>query len=159
MLTAQGEGGWVPVTPTWFLVVQTIVSVAIVLTFIVYFLQLRAMRHATKSQTTFMLIQYLQSPAIRDARRVLIKELSAKPYKDWVDAEKDMAETAINPYEVAGILVANRLVLEDVIVDNWSPTIAKCHEATQLLIAEARTSSRPNAWQNFDDLARRSSSK
>lgn len=80
-------------TPCWFLVVQTITGIAIVLTFFVYFRQLRTMQKASLGQNLISLHHFLLDPDFRDARKVLIG-LNGKALANWTDDERQTAERA-----------------------------------------------------------------
>jgi len=139
-------------TPIWFLWVQTGASVAIFLTFLVYLRLLAAMKKGTGAQNAIFLIQVLQRSDTREARRRLL-ELEKSPYGEWSNEDKAFASDAINPYEIAGILIRQKLVEEDLIVRNWRVSILKSFNAAGPLIHEARTAWDPRYWKNFEWLA------
>jgi hypothetical protein len=74
----------------WSLIVQGFVGAAIILTFLIYWSILKATKDATSAQNILALVNFLQAPHVRRARRIVRKNLKKKQYP-WNDDEKDFA--------------------------------------------------------------------
>ncbi|HEX7998125.1 MAG TPA: hypothetical protein VF528_07015 [Pyrinomonadaceae bacterium] len=146
-------------TPKWLLILQAIGNLAIVATFIVYWLQLRAMRgqlsaalKASRSQNLFTIIEYLQRPQFTEARRVLLS-LKAKPYSTWTSEEKTTAERACSGYDAVAILINGNQEATEVVIKNWGYSIKECFAAATGLIADVRNYRGEQTWDDFQWLA------
>ena len=107
--------------------VQVIATLFIAFTFVIYYLQLRAMRAASSAQNILSVITYLQEPTVREARRVVRMELKSKPLSEWTDGDKRAASLVQSTYDIAGILIKSRLVPKEVFTENWGGSITDCH--------------------------------
>ncbi|MDB5392088.1 MAG: hypothetical protein JWM11_7734 [Planctomycetaceae bacterium] len=148
-------------TPVWFLVLQAISDFAIVGTFFVYWRQLVAMRgqqsatrEAIQTQSTIEIIQFLQQPSQRQARKSL-RSLAGTPYESWTEKDRQAAEEVCVAYDMAGILIRRGIIPEEIIVENWGESIKRCHEAAKDLLREARKQWGEQFWDDFSWLASR----
>src|SRR5690242_17584257 len=108
-------------------IIQSITLLIVSLTFVVYFLQLRAMWHATRGQIFVSITQILQSQDVRKARDTLIKSLSQKPLQEWNQDEEMIAATVCSTYNTAGVfLTANLIELK--LVKGWGASARRCFE-------------------------------
>jgi hypothetical protein len=121
--------------PTWYLIFQTITTVMIVGTFIVYLLQLRAMRgqldasrQAASAQNMLSLVDFVQAPHARDAREAVIRSLPTKALSKWSEADRRAAFIVCGTYDIVGRIVQFGLVPKEPIVDIWGPSIKECFE-------------------------------
>ena len=152
-------------TPTWFFALQAIANTAIVATFFVYYRQMKFMqgqleasRHASAGQNVLGLLPFLQDPRVSEARGVLIN-LKGKAPNLWTDAEKESARSACAAYDIAGILIRSGIVPKDIIMNNWSDSITKCHVAATEYLKEVRQSRGTDYWDNFEWLAEQISAR
>jgi hypothetical protein len=133
-------------------IVQTIIGIAIISTFIVYYCQLMAMRNASKGQNTISIINILQDSEVRKARKIVIKDLSTKEYATWTDEEKDSASIVCSNYDILSILIAKQGFVENkLFLDNWGPSIIKCYNILKCHIEEMQKpqNSGSNYWNDF----------
>jgi hypothetical protein len=72
----------------WNLVLQALIWVAMIATFIVYWRQLKAMQHGATGQNILSLVNYLQAENVREARTTVRKNLKGKSFNSWTDDEK-----------------------------------------------------------------------
>jgi len=119
--------------------VQVSATILIAFTFLVYVLQLRAMRSASTAQNILSVINYLQDPAIREARRLVLTDLKGKPVASWTEADRRMASHVYATYDMAGILIQRGLVPKDLFVSNWGESIVKCYEILEPFLTELHT--------------------
>ena len=133
------------------LIIQSIISVAMVATFLVYFFQLRAMRSASSAQSILSLVTFLQAADVRAARGVVRKDLFNKPIKDWSEDEVFHASLVCSSYDVAAILMKKGLVEADTFIDNWGPSIKHCFEILKEYIQDMQKpeNSGPHYWNDF----------
>ncbi len=140
------------------IVLQLLVAIATFGALFVYYRQLRvmssqlvSMQEISKAQSGLALVDFLQEPAIREARHTVRAALSQKPMEHWSDHEKDHASRVTANYDVAGAIVKSGLAPVDLIAANWGPSIIHCYEVLEPWIQEYRN--RPGAhdsyWSNF----------
>jgi hypothetical protein len=140
----------------------------IVGTFIVYLLQLKAMREqldaarqAASAQNMLSLVDFLQAPHVRDARRTVITSLSTKAFSDWGDDDRRAASVVCSTYDLASIIIQRGLVPKEPIVDNWGPSIKKCFESVSPFLEEMQKAEHmgPTYYNDFrrlyEEVARR----
>ena len=94
------------------LIVQSLIWLAMIATFIVYALQLRAMRKSSEGQNFLSLVDYLQAQDVREARRVVRTTLKEKVSRSepWNDSEERAASLVCSTYDVAAILIRSGVV-------------------------------------------------
>jgi hypothetical protein len=138
---------------------QVIIGVVAFATLFLYYRQLRvmsaqlsAMQGSSTAQSGLSLVAFLQTPEVREARRVVREVLSTKPLSDWSPEEKRSAALVVSNYDVAAALIRAGLVPVDLIAANWGPSIRHCHQVLKPFVAEQR--GRPGGderyWCNFD---------
>ena len=133
------------------LIIQTIISVAMVATFLVYYFQLRAMRSASAAQSILSLVIFLQAADVRTARGVVRKDLVNKTRKAWSADEEFHASLVCSSYDVAAILIRKGLVESETFLDNWGPSIKHCYEVLREYVQEMQKpeNSGPLYWNDF----------
>lgn len=104
------------------IVILTGVSAAgLVGTLTVYYFQLRATH---KLATLPILIQYLESPQVREARRLLREAYEGKrPYRDWTAEETAAAAEVCAAYDLTATLVRSRRAHRRVVFRHWGDSI------------------------------------
>lgn len=153
--------------------IETITSIAIVCTFVVYALQLRAMnrtltvsldqiaimqqqidqgRRGTELDSLLAMIRFLQENGAREDRRILIN-LKAKPFENWSQSEIDAAERVCQAYDITAILIRESLLPEEPIILNWGHSILRCHNAALPMLLKYRTERGETFWDDFTWLA------
>lgn len=137
----------------WLLYLQITITIAMVLTFIVYYFQLKAMQKASLSQNVLTLIDFLQKPGLPEARKELIEVSGEKHPDSWDKDERTRAERVCATYDIAGILIQQGIVPKEIIVDNWGDSIKKCYNAASKLIKEVREERGVDYWDDFEWLA------
>lgn len=136
----------------WSLVLQLMVWVAMIATFLVYFRQLRAMQRGAIGQNILSVVNYLQAPYVREARTIVRENLRGRHFSDWSDPEKRAAALVCSTYDVAAILIFQQeLVPSEPFVSNWGPSIKDCYEILREYIAEMQKpeNSGPAYWNDF----------
>ena len=116
--------------------IQVASTVLIAFTFLVYVFQLRAMRSASTAQNILAVLNYLQGPEVRDARRMVFTVLKGKPLASWTDDDKRVASLVYGTYDMAGILIRRGLVPKDLFVSNWGASIVRCYEVLEAFLTE-----------------------
>lgn len=138
------------------LFVQTLATVSIALTLIVYLFQLITMRDAAKGQNILALVNFLQDKPVRDARTTVIETLAEIPMSVWIKNEKykEDASTVCSTYEVAAVIIRLGLVPPEPFVDDWGPSIIKCYEKLKPFIQEMQKPENAGAgyWDDFESL-------
>lgn len=134
------------------LLLQTLVWIAMVVTFVVYYLQLRAMRHAAHGQNILALVNFLQTEEVRVARGVVRKTLRGKPFATWDHDDERAASLVCSSYDVAGILIRQGVVLGAPFVDNWGPSIQECFETLEPYVRKMQQPENSGAkyWDDFE---------
>src|SRR5438552_12042568 len=147
------------------LLVQTVVGIAIVGTFVVYYLQLRTMqrqltttrdqldsvRDASRAQNILSVINFLQSEDVRSARTIVRRDLRGKPMAEWDNLEQQAASRVCSTYDIAGILLREGLVPLAPFLDNWGPSIRDCYVVLLPYIRKMQLPehSGPSYWNDF----------
>lgn len=129
-------------------------ALAILITAIFAVLQLREASRSRKVAAFTDISQFLQREEIRKARRTLF-EISEKNFKDWSIEEREEAEKACHPYDLAGIMVSEKLIEEGLIVKKWRYSIIRCWEAAKPMIMEYRKDRGKDFWGDFEWLYER----
>ena len=111
-----------------------------------------------EAQNFISLIDHLQREDVRKARALVLGELATTDYKSWTIDQKRTASLVPSSYEVAGILVRNRLVIEEAFIGSYGPSIIRCYEVCLPLLQEYRqqmsTGTRYTYMENFEWLYR-----
>ena len=136
--------------------IQGFATIGILLTFIVYFLQLSTMQRqlevsksAATSQNLIALVNFLQDEKTQDARRVVIRILSSKAIANWTKEEERAAAKVCSTYDIAGISIREGLIPSAPIVNNWGASIKKCYKILQPYIWEMKKRNGPSYWDDF----------
>lgn len=153
--------------------IDTIAGIAIVCTFVVYALQLRAMnraltasfeqisvihkqigqgRRGAELESLLAMIQFLQDTRAREDRRVLIN-LKSEPFENWSPSEIDSAERVCQAYDITAILIREGLLPEEPIILNWGHSIRLCLNAALPMLLKYRTERGETFWDDFSWLA------
>ena len=136
------------------LIVQGLIWLAMIATFIVYALQLKAMRKSSQGQNILSLVNYLQAQDVREARRVVRTTLKEKVSKSepWNDSEERAASLVCSTYDVAAILIRSGVVPSKPFMENWGPSILDCYEILRSYIKNMQLpeKSGPEYWDDFD---------
>jgi hypothetical protein len=137
------------------LIVQSIVAIAIIATFWIMRRQLVVIRDGATGQNILSLVNYLQSPDVRDARTLVRRDLRSKPYANWSDVEKRSADAVCANYDVVAVLIfQEKLVPKEPFLRNWGPSIVDCFEILRPHILELQKpeNSGPEYWDDFAQL-------
>lgn len=140
------------------LFIQGAVGVAVVATFFVYLRQLRAMQsqltatqESSVAQNTLAVVHFLQAEDVRAARTIVRRQLRSKPMDGWNEQEREAASRVCATYDVAALLLREKLVPPQPFVENWGASIADCHQILLPFIQKMQeaTHSGPSYWNNF----------
>jgi hypothetical protein len=140
------------------LIIQGTVGVAVVATFVVYFHQLRTMqnqlsatRESSVAQNILAVVNFLQAEDVRAARTIVRRELRSKAMEDWNESEREAASRVCATYDVAAVLLREKLVPLGPFVENWGPSIADCHQILLPFIRKMQepANSGPSYWDDF----------
>jgi hypothetical protein len=124
-------------------------SIVLIVVLVVYAKQLRAMqrqvetsRDASVGQNLLTLTTFLQSEDVREARRIVITQLAGREFKDWDEGEQRAAARVCSSYCTVGTLVEAGLVPFEPLVENWGPSIRRCHPILDGFIKDLQTPER-----------------
>lgn len=132
------------------LMVQGIVGIAIVATFLVYWKMLQAMKEATIGQNVLKVITDLfQTPNMRDALAVVRRDLPKKELP-WTPDEEKAAQLVGTRFDLLGILIKGRFIPSGIFLENWGGSIISCREALHPYISKLQADHR-NGHRYFDD--------
>ena len=136
------------------LAVQSSIWLVMIATFVVYALQLRAMRQSSKGQNILSLVNYLQAQDVREARRVVRTTLKEKASKSqpWNDSEEISASMVCSNYDGAAILLRSGVVPSKPFIENRGTSIRDCYEVLRPYIKRMQLpeNSGPEYWDDFD---------
>ena len=116
--------------------------------------QLDEMRGTSQSEALLQVIRWISEPEMRDSRKRLILKQKTS-LSSWSAEEKTNAKKVCVFFDVIEILIKNRVIPAGVIEVHWANTIILCRQAADELIQNARTTIRPDAWKEFEDLCTR----
>lgn len=140
------------------LIIQLVVGIAIVATFGVYYRQLRTMqgqltatRDSSVAQNILAVVNFLQAEEVRSARTIVRKDLRSKSMESWDEGECQAASRVCSTYDVAAVLLREKLVPLGPFVENWGPSIKDCYQILLPYIRtmQAPTHSGPTYWNDF----------
>ena len=132
------------------LTLQVVVGVAIIATFIVYWLMLRTMSTAAIAQNVLrVIIDFLQTTEMKDALFIVRTTLRRKALP-WSTAEEKAAQLVGTRYDVLGILIQRREVPADIFFENWGSSIIDCREILDPYIRQLKQASGPKYYDDFD---------
>ena len=170
---ATTERIWMAETPDWFLVVQSIASVAqavatmaIVLTFFVYRGQLHAMQsqsllleqqmtdlqRSRSRQQLYDVVKYLLSDRLQFEKVI---SLAGKPLSEWAVDEREAAFVVCSTFHLVGALVQEEVVPDNLFCKLWYYSVPRCHDVLKPYLDELRRVRGPNYWSRFDWLAKK----
>lgn len=141
------------------LILQGVVTVTAFATLVFLYKQARVMvdqiiatQEASRAQSALALVDFLQSAEVREARQCVRSDLSKKHHSLWTEEEKRFASVVCANYDVAASLLRAKLAPVDLIVVNWGPSIAHCHQVLSPYMSELRSrpGGNPRYWSNFD---------
>ncbi|MDD4347735.1 MAG: hypothetical protein PHF70_01410 [Opitutales bacterium] len=138
---------------------QSFIAVVATATCVVYYCQLRimfrqlsAMQESSKAQSGLELVEFLQTPEVREARHHVRELLSKKLLADWTPDDRKSAALVVANYDVAAALIRGGLGPVSLIAGNWGPSIKHCYEILRPYIEEQRKRDGgcPTYWSNFE---------
>ena len=142
------NNGWNIITA----ISTAVMAIAVSVTVAFVIKQLKAIQRSSQLDAFTNLIQFLQREEIREARGILIDELSKKDYKDWSKDEIKQAEKACHTYNTAGIIDAKNFIEKDFIAQKNRDSIIKCWEAAKPMIEKYREERGGDFWYDSEGL-------
>ena len=151
-------------TPDILAWIQAATFLVIALTLIVYWLQLRALqgqiaaaRDGSRTQNLLALVDYIQRPEHRKARRTL-SSLRNKPLSEWTPEERIDAEMACSAWDFVGIMLRETDIpgATELVTKTWRHSIYSCFEISRQLTLDLREIREPDFWDDFEWLAKKS---
>jgi hypothetical protein len=129
-------------------------AVAILLSLIFIWRQLREMNRTRQAEGFFRVVDYLQSEDIRTARRHLMN-LEKPSFDDWTEEDMASAERVCNSYARIGRMIEEHMIPADFVIPAYHYSIKKCWEASQPIVTEYRRKTSSDRWQSFEWLYER----
>ena len=115
--------------------------------------QLKEIRRSRQLDAFTNLIQFVQREDIREARAILMEELSKKDFTDWSKDEIKQAEKACHTYDSAGIMWLRKYIDRKLdVAKEWHDSIVKCWEAACPMITKYRGERGDDFWYYFEEL-------
>ena len=148
------------------ILLQMVIGIAVVATFIVYFYQLQAMRAqleamraASLGQNLLAIHTFIFEESFRQDRRTLMAlEEDGKTLAIWSPEERRSAERVCAAYNLVGLTVSYGVVPFRLMSDlRYSMT--KCHKAADALLKEIRAQRSPDLWHHFTEMVERFASE
>lgn len=155
--TSQSTGSGTDWLQIAIFITQTVTTLFIIATFIVYYRQLKTMQHqldaarsAAQGQNLLSVLQYIQQERLGAARRTLVS-LSEKPVSDWVADERTAANLACGAYDIAANLARRNIIPLEPLVAVWGYSIERCYAVAEPLIKEYRAPTGGRSDDYWDD--------
>jgi hypothetical protein len=101
--------------------------------------QAKELKKSASAEAFSTISRLLDENEVRMARCTLIT--ISKKFCSWTQPEKDAAEFVCSRFGSVGIMVRNKLVFEEMIIEEWGYSIIKCYEKAQPMISEYRNPS------------------
>jgi hypothetical protein len=143
--------------------VQSLVLIVVLVVYAKQLSQMRqqvaAARHASEAQNLLALAGFLQAEDVRGARGVVIRQLEGRDHNTWSEDENRAAAKVCSSYGTAGVVLEAGTVPEAPFLDNWGPSIRRCHTILGAFIVDRRKQMHPTYWAVFDRLAKRASDR
>jgi hypothetical protein len=113
--------------------------------------QLAVARESAMGQNILAVISYLQTGEVRAARMLVIKELGSTDFRNWTEEQRHAAALVCSTYDITSVLVRQGYVPLNPIVQNWGPSIRKCHQALAAFIGymQSPEMNGPAYWDDF----------
>jgi hypothetical protein len=139
-------------TPEWVGASAAVVGAAAGVSALgIYLWQAVVAASARSAQGIVAAMGVLNSTEAQAARHRARGGKTPEEVKHWNQDERDLATLVCNTYDFAGILVQRKVVPENVVLDDWGPSIEHQWEKFTALIAERRASgSGETHWKNFE---------
>lgn len=135
--------------------IEIIVGIAIVATFLVYALILWVMWKSARAQNLLNLVVYLSQESLRtDRENVINLNRTNKPWP-WLADEIKATERVCASYNLAGLLAKDHAIPTDTFVSAYTDSLKKCYAASEKLLSEYRRERGQEYWCNFDWLVKR----
>ena len=151
----------------WVQLCVTIIgAVALVLTLIVYYRQLRTMgkqlettqqqleatRQGSNGQNILALANFLQAEDVRAARTLVFQKLAKRHFRLWSKEDKLTAAKVCSSYGVAGVILQTGVIPNKPFLENWGPSIRMSFEILQPLIREMQRpeNAGPAYWSTYE---------
>lgn len=100
----------------------TLSNIAIVISVLFIIRQLRETRYTTHAQAYSAAVEILQEEKVRQARKIIFT-LKEKPLAKWTKQEVEAAEKVCHTYDVVGQMTRHHLLLKEIIIDSWGPSL------------------------------------
>jgi len=113
--------------------------------------QLLELKRSSQLSGFIAVLEILQDERVRRARQLVLK-VAGKPYPFWTTEERDGAELACRKFNAVGIMVANKMVNPNLLLQDWSRTIADTWEGAQPMIKAYRQERGSDTWRKFEHL-------
>jgi hypothetical protein len=139
----------------WSLILQAMVWIAMIFTWLAMSKQINEMRKGSTGQNILALVNYLQSQDIRDARTVVRRDLRGRKFDQWTPEERRKADLVCSSYDVVSLLILKqKLAPSEPFVENWGPSIRDCYDILSDYVhhLQSPSNSGPGYWCNFQKL-------
>ena len=129
-----------------------IVPLVVIAAAIIAIIELTTIMKANRLTAFLGLYKYLQQEYVRKARGTLF-ELSKNKFEFDIWSKQDIkqAEIVCHTFDLAGVMLINRLIKEKLVINTWRRSIVKLWVVAYPMIDHYRkTRNAPNLWEGFE---------
>ncbi|MBX7220047.1 MAG: hypothetical protein K1Y36_08880 [Blastocatellia bacterium] len=125
------------------LIIQIASAVALFLTLLINYRQLRTMSlqvaemgRPTDAQQILSLLNFIESNEVREARTIVRRNLPGKPFSDWTESEFMAAVRICTTYAATGAVLKSGLVPLEPFWEGLDPSFRQCYRILEPLLRE-----------------------
>jgi hypothetical protein len=127
-------------------------SASVFASIVVLLLQVKKLTAATAAQSFFSAAERLQDESLRKDRSYLFGlRDSETPASGW---EISRVERVCHNYDVVGIMVRDKMLPKNLIIDSWGYSLYSSWPIVKPLIEKYRETRGPNFWDDYERLSK-----
>jgi hypothetical protein len=114
--------------------------------------QILLIARINRGQNTIAIMEFLQRPEVREARRHVLT--LKRDLADYNDIDRTQASLVASSYDVAGLMVENGYIDKHVVIDAWGFSIVSTFKLLSPYLEDKRKRDGVRLWVRYDSLAR-----
>jgi hypothetical protein len=114
--------------------------------------QLVLITRINRGQNTIAIMEFLQRPEVREARRHVLT--LKRDFADYDEMDSAQASLVASSYDVAGLMAENGYIDKHVVIDAWGFSIVRTFELLSPYLEDKRMRDGVRLWVRYDSLAK-----
>ena len=128
----------------------TVSSVALIISLIFIYRQLRQMRISTMATAFSKALDILQNEVRRTDRRIIFG-LKGVPLKQWSEEQRLAGERVIHSYDQVGTMIHAKMFDKELLIDSWGNSLRRSKSLLMPIVHEYRTKWKSEEiWDGFE---------